>query len=69
MYVNRGETCPVCEKRPAEHVAVQPMVKGADIILPDDYAVCPECHRTQYVAVYGHPPGKVPPPPRRPRKD
>lgn len=49
-----GDKCPTCELGIAVHEAVIPMLdEVGDIVLPQHYAICCECHKRDYVRKYG----------------
>lgn len=61
--------CLVCQTVPPVHAALKPYVlKDGRVVDPLDYAVCSDCHRQQYVDVYGFTPEEAPSkaPPRDP---
>lgn len=52
--VTFGDPCPGCETGIAVHEAVIPVIdEGGDIVLPQFYALCCNCHKEQHVQKYG----------------
>lgn len=44
----RTPICPICHKKPVEHVALKPLIVNGEVVaLPHQYSVCGGCFASQ----------------------